>query len=325
MKETSTWRPTASLEHIQLRARIYRRIRDYFAEQRVIEVETPILSIYGNSDPYIDSLVSRVHAVDNADGLSVYLHTSPEFAMKRLLAAGTGSLYQIARVFRQGEVGSHHRQEFTLLEWYRLDYDHHRLMDEVEELVARLLALDCAAYRISYTDCFQRFLHINLQQISIQELMVCAERQGINVNDLGDDRDQWLDLLLSHIIQPQLKNLARMVFVYDYPSSQAALARINEQGMAERFELYLDGIELANGYHELSNAAEQGSRFNQDNARRRLMGKTPIPLDKDLLAALESGLPDCAGVALGLDRLLMCAAGVENIQQVIAFPILAFE
>ena len=321
----TAWRPTASLSNLQLRARLLRHIRDYFAEQQVLEVDTPILSAAGASDVAIDSLMSHVYGPGFADGQSMYLQTSPEYAMKRLLAAGSGPIYQICKVFRDGESGRRHSPEFTLLEWYRPGFDHHRLMDEVEELVSRLLGLDCVAERISYIDLFQCYLDLNPLDVDVATLQACAVQHGITVSDLGHDRDVWLDLLLSHIIEPQLVGAVagqvRLVFVYDYLPSQAALAQVNSQGLAERFELYLDGVELANGYHELADATEQRHRIDADNERRREMGKSEMPVDEHLLAALKCGLPDCAGVALGLDRLMMCAAGVDDLKQVLTFPL----
>ena len=317
------WRPTAPLSHLQLRARLLRHIRDYFAEQQVLEVETPVLAQCGTSDPQIDSLFTHVRGSNN--GRPVYLQTSPEHAMKRLLAAGSGPIYQISRVFRDAESGKLHSPEFTLLEWYRPGFDHHALMNEVEELLARLLGIDQPAQRLSYTDLFRRYLDIDPLQVDVEVLRACAARQNLGVTGLGDERDAWLDLLLSHVIQPQLAQSpeqGRMLFVYDYPPSQAALARINSAGLAERFELYLDGIELANGYHELRDSDEQRHRFEQDNRLRQAMNKPEMPVDEGLLAALEEGLPDCAGVALGIDRLILCATGEKTLAQVQAFTLI---
>jgi lysyl-tRNA synthetase class 2 len=311
------WRPTAPLLHLRLRANLLQDIRAYFAEQGVLEVETPILTA-GVTDPHIDSIAvhNRVSG-DKSDGL--FLQTSPEYAMKRLLAAGSGPIYQIARAFRAGELGRRHNPEFSLLEWYRPGFNHQQLMDEVEALVARLLSMDAAAKRISYSELFRQCLALDPLSAKISALRYSAETNGINIDDPGDDRDLWLELLFSHIIEPQIASFGRMVFVTDYPATQAALARIDEQGRAARFELYVDGLELANGFHELLDPIEQRQRFIQDNHRRRAMGKTEMPIDESFLQALEYGLPDCAGVALGLDRLLMCVAGVGNIEQVLAF------
>jgi len=296
-----------------------RHIRDYFAEQQVLEVETPVLTAAGVSDPHIDSFMLPAQWGDSRTA-GFFLQTSPEYAMKRLLAAGSGPIYQIARVFRAGEVGRRHSPEFSLLEWYRPGFDHHQLMDEVEELLARLLSLETRAERIAYGELFDQYLGIDPLQATVSELRHCAEDHLVSLHNPVVDRDTWLDLLFSHVIEPRLaERQARMVFVHDYPASQAALARIDERGLAARFELYLDGVELANGYHELVDADEQRRRFIEDNRRRRDLGKVEMPVDECLLQALESGLPDCAGVALGLDRLVMCAAGVDNLAQVISF------
>jgi len=322
MKSGAEWRPTAPLSCLQLRARLLRHIRDYFAEQQVLEVETPVLAVCGASDPQIDSLITHVQGCN--DGRPLYLQTSPEYAMKRLLAAGSGPIYQIGKVFRDAESGRLHSTEFTLLEWYRPGFDHHALMNEVEELVARLLGIDEPAQRLSYAALFQHYLDIDPLQVDVTSLRACAVRHQISVTGLGDDCDAWLDLLLSHVIQPQLaarSGQARMLFVYDYPPSQAALARINEHGLGERFELYLDGIELANGYYELLDTGEQRRRFELDNRQRLAMGKSEMPVDERLLAALTSGLPDCAGVALGVDRLILCAAGEKTLAHVQAFTL----
>jgi lysyl-tRNA synthetase class 2 len=313
------WRPTAPFSHLHLRARLIRRIRDYFAEQQVLEVETPVLTAAGVTDPHIDSFMMPAQGAGNRTA-DLFLQTSPEYAMKRLLAAGSGPIYQIARVFRAGEAGRRHSPEFSLLEWYRPGFDHHTLMDEVEELLSRLLSLEARAERITYCELFRQYLDIDPLQATIPELRHCAEINQISFQNTVTDRDVWLDLLFSHVIEPRLQGRrTRMVFVHDYPASQAALARIDDRGLAARFELYLDGVELANGYHELVDAEEQQRRFMQDNHRRRESGKAEMPVDQNLLRALESGLPDCAGVALGLDRLVMCAAGADSLDQVISF------
>jgi lysyl-tRNA synthetase class 2 len=313
------WRPTASLAHLQRRAQLLHQIRAYFVEQHVLEVETPVLLHTGVTDPHIDSIVVSEREADG-NLAEYFLQTSPEYAMKRLLAAGSGPIYQISRVFRAGESGRRHCPEFSLLEWYRPGFDHHALMEDVETLLTRLLALESPAERLSYSAVFQDYLDIDPLRAGIPELRRCAAVNGISIEDPGDARDTWLELLFSHVIEPRLaERRARLIFVHDYPPSQAALARIDERGLAARFELYLDGIELANGYHELNDAAEQRRRFERDNHHRRLLGKPVMPVDELLLQALEYGLPDCAGVALGLDRLLMCDTGAGDLRQVMAF------
>ncbi|HKJ77178.1 MAG TPA: EF-P lysine aminoacylase EpmA, partial [Gammaproteobacteria bacterium] len=319
------WRPAASPEALRARARVLAAIRAFFAERDVMEVETPVLSAAANLDPHIDSLATTYQGPGAPDGRTLYLHTSPEFPMKRLLAAGSGPIYQLGRVFRQGESGRLHNPEFTMLEWYRPGWDHHALMDEVEALAATVLGVTGPAERLSYAEAFQRHLDLNPHAAAVEELIQAALAHGIAPPPgLGrDDRDGWLDLLLSQRIEPYLGR-GRPTFIYDYPASQAALARVRGgwPPVAERFELYSEGVELANGFHELADAAEQRRRFEAERARREAETGRPAPsLDERLLAALEAGLPDCAGVALGVDRLLMRAAGAERLEQVLAFPL----
>ncbi len=322
MSELDEWRPGAPLENLTKRARILQQIRAFFAERGVLEVETPTLSAAALTDPAIDSLHTCYIGPGHANGLNLYLHTSPEFPMKRLLAAGSGPIYQIARVFRQGEAGRRHNPEFTLLEWYRPDFNHHALMDEVEELVASILRLKGKAERLSYCDAFLQFAGIDPLQASITELREAALRLGTGGFDAGEDRDLWLDLILSHSVEPHLGNNG-LCFLTDYPASQAALARLSPDNpaVAERFELYYKGVELANGFHELGDSAEQRKRFESELAERAALGREPYPVDERLLAALESGFPDCAGVALGVDRLVMLAVGADSLDEVIAFTI----
>jgi len=247
--------------------------------------------------------------------------------MKRLLAAGSGPIFQIGKAFRDGEAGARHNPEFTLLEWYRPGYDSRRLMQEVEELLRAVLEPYRPlgpGLRLRYRQAFLDHAGIDPLTASAAELAARAAALGIEVTGLArDDPDPWRDLLLSQVVEPALPRDGP-VFLYDYPASQAALARIRpgqagEPPVAERFELYLDGLELANGFHELADAAEQRRRFEQDNAARQQAGLPVVPLDEALLAALDAGLPDCAGVALGVDRLVMLAAGLDDIREVLAF------
>ena len=327
MEQAACWRPGADLSTLRLRAGLLAQIRAFFAERQVLEVETPALSAAAITDPQLASFGTLYSGPGPRYGQTLYLHTSPEFPMKRLLAAGSGCIYQIARVFRDGEAGRRHNPEFTLLEWYRLGFDHHRLMAEVAELVTALLTGRTALAepeRLSYRELFQRFLGLDPYRSCAPELAACARSQlipippGMPVAEL----DPWLDLLLTHRIEPLLGQ-GRLSFVYDYPVSQAALARLRpgDPPVGERFELYLNGVELANGFHELGDAAEQRRRFERENAKRLALGLPAMPADEHLLAALESGLPDCAGVALGLDRLVMLAAGKTSLQEVMAFPV----
>jgi elongation factor P--(R)-beta-lysine ligase len=316
------WRPSASLENLQQRARILQRVRVFFAERGVLEVETPILSTAAITDPHLHSFTTRYTGPGHADGLSLYLHTSPEFPMKRLLAAGTGPIYQLCRVFRQGEAGRRHNPEFTMLEWYRPGFDHHALMDEVAELVGPLFGLHEAAERLSYSEAFQRHLQIDPLEATVDELQQCTTAIGLVGFEDETDRDLLLELLLSHRIEPELGREG-LCFLYDYPASQAALARLNpdDPRVAERFELYYRGVELANGFHELADATEQRERFSAELETRNRQGLESVPMDERLLAALEEGLPACSGVALGIDRLVMLALGADSLDQVIAFTI----
>jgi len=313
------WRPAASLEMLRLRAQLLQRTRAFFAERDVLEVETPVLSRAAPSDPAMESFVTR-------DGGQAprYLHTSPEFAMKRLLASGTGAIFQLARVFRRGEAGSRHNPEFSLLEWYRPGFDHHQLMAEVDALVRELLAqhlLLGPAQQISYQEAFQRHAQLDPLAASLPQLKAAITAHGIDITGLGDDdRDAWLDLLFSHVVEARLPRDCP-VFVYDYPASQAALARLSEENpaVAQRFELFINGMELANGFHELTDAQQQRQRFEHELRIRARRGLSAGPLDQHLLDALQAGLPDCAGVALGFDRLLMLAGGQSAIGSVLAF------
>ena len=323
----SHWAPVAALETLRLRARLLTVVRAFFEARGIMEVDTPALSGAGVTDLHLTSFETRFSGPGSCRSRRLYLQTSPEYPMKRLLAAGSGCIYQIAKVFRNGELGRLHNPEFTLLEWYRLDFDHHRLMDEVAELVAVLLQdfqVLAVPERVSYAEIFQRYLGLDPHRVGIAELASCGKGQGLQIPPgmPTDDPAPWLDLLLSHCIAPRLGQ-ERLTFIFDYPVSQAALARVRPESppVAERFELYLNGIELANGFHELSDSAEQRRRFQRDQQARLAQGLPKISWDKHLLAALTAGLPDCAGVALGFDRLLMMAAGKSALQEVMAFPL----
>ncbi len=308
------WRPSASLDMLRARAALLARIRAFFAERQVMEVETPLLSRAGNTSPFIDSF--HIQAGDGPR----YWQTSPEFAMKRLLAAGSGPIYQICKVFRAGERGRKHNPEFTMLEWYRPGWDYHRLMDEVDVLLRELLGAP-ASKKLTYAELFQRYLELDIHGASWEQLSACAARHGVT-HGLGasDALDAWRDLLLSHLIEPRLGFDAPLL-VYDYPASQSALARVRpgRPAVAERFELYIRGFEIANGYQELCDAREQRRRFERELAQRAERGQPAVVPDEALLAALSHGLPDCSGVALGLDRLLMVIHRVENIDKVLSF------
>jgi lysyl-tRNA synthetase class 2 len=308
---------------LQARAELLGGIREFFQRAGVMEVETPLCSRHATTDPALESMVTSCTGPEAVTGRPLYLHTSPEFPMKRLLAAESGPIYQICRVFRNGEVGRLHHPEFTLLEWYRPGFDHHQLMAEVAELINTLLPSPRRVERLSYGEVFQKFLGIDPHRCSPAVLRDCAITQGIAGAELLDlqHSDGWLDLLLTHSIEPKL-GIDALTFLYDYPASQASLARIREEEppVAERFELYIDGIELGNGFHELVDAQEQRERFNTDLQQRLQEQRATVPMDEYLLSALQSGLPDCSGVALGVDRLLMLLTGVDDIRKVLAFP-----
>jgi len=311
------WQPTASFENIKTRARILQSIRAFFTERNVLEVETPVLSAAAITDPQLESFSLCFQRRE------YYLNTSPEFYMKRLLAAGSGDIYQLARVFRDDESGRFHNPEFTLLEWYRLDYDHHQLMDEIEQLIKFLMQTDeLPVQRISYQQAFINQLKIDPLDVTAQELKRCAEvneieiPQGMSV----DDKDMWLDWLMLVSVAPGFKQDG-FTFLYDYPATQAALARLdkNDQRVANRFELFFGELELGNGFYELSDASEQQKRFESENKTRQLNGQKQVPVDQFLLDALKAGLPDCSGVAIGVDRLLMLITKASQINQVMSF------
>lgn len=318
------WQPTNSIHAIKQRARLLREIREFFAARNILEVETPLLSHAGSTDRHIESMTTTYYRPGDATGETCYLQTSPEYAMKRLLASGSGSIYQICKAFRNQERGHQHNPEFTMLEWYQLNIDHYALMDDVEALLKTVLKAPTAK-RISYQQLFLETLQVDPFHTTSAMLIACAEACGVhtNLNRETTDQDTWLQLLLSHVIEPILVKESCPVFIYDFPPAQAALARIraDAQPVAERFEVYWHGYELANGFHELSDATLQRQRFENDLAWRCEHGLSAIPIDEHLLAALQHGLPDCSGVAVGVDRLLMIAMDVMKIDDVLNFPI----
>lgn len=315
-----TTNPSRRLAALQLRARLYGCIRAFFAARGVLEVETPILSEAGNTEPNIESFATAFGGRVDGGARERWLRTSPEYPLKRLLAEGVGDCYELGRVFRDGEAGRRHNPEFTMLEWYRVGWDHRRLLDETVELVRAALALqgrEAGVVVRSYRDWFGAELGLDPFAASIAELR--APLADVRIDPQGLTRDDWLDLLVTHRLQPAFPR-DRISVVHDFPATQCALARIRpgDPPLAERFELYLGPYELANGYHELDDAAEQRARFVRDNERRRARGQRELPLDERLLATLDA-LPDCAGVALGVERLLMCLAGTDDIGDVLAF------
>ena len=319
----AAWVPTASRDAIRLRAWLNRLIREFFHARDVLEVETPSMSLAGNTDPNIVSF--QVEFSGRTDGAprTRWLRTSPEFALKRLLAAGIGDCYELGRVFRDGEAGGRHNPEFTMLEWYRVGWDHLRLIEETAELVRAslaLLGLAASLRVVRYRDLYREALAIDPFTASEDDLRAALGDVEIDPSALSSD--DWLDLLMTHRLQPGF-DPAGLLAIVDYPASQSALARVRDDGdghpVAERFELYLGSIELANGYHELRDADEQRARFERDGLVRRGRGDAVPPMDLHLLAGLEAGLPACAGVALGVDRLLMAMLDTPRIADVLAF------
>lgn len=315
------WRPTASLANLRLRARLLNCIRQFFQCRDVLEVETPLLGRSTATDPKLVSFESSLHFPGANHQETLFLQTSPEYAMKRLVAAGSGSIFQICKAFRNGETGKKHNPEFTMLEWYRVGFTHCDLMEEVDALLQSILGTGKAQY-ISYRDLFAQHFSINPHTCPVSQLKAIAKQHDIIFEDKSMDRDLWLDLLLTHLIEPTLGEI-NPIFIYDYPQSQAALAKLREVEdyvVGERFELYYQGMELANGYHELCDPNEQLRRFLQDNQIRKEHGLPTIPLDRHLLDALDN-FPNCAGVALGIDRLIALAAKTDDIADVIPFPV----
>lgn len=301
------------------RAEILAATRKFFADRGVLEVNTPLLSPAGSTDPYLDSFTTWLEG-GSAPTQQLYLHTSPEFYMKRLLAAGSGAIYQICACFRNGELTARHNPEFLMLEWYRPDWDLAQLEAECLQLID--LILGAANYtHLTYTDAFLRFVGLHPFAASLEEITAQAVAVS-NINPDGLSRDNLLDILLTHQLEPALKDLGRVV-LYEFPASQAALAQvdINAEGhqVAQRFELYIDGLEIANAYKELTCAEEQASRFAEDNQLRCELGKAKIPADEQLVAALRQGLPESSGIAVGLDRLIQLAIQADNLHLALPF------
>jgi elongation factor P--(R)-beta-lysine ligase len=326
------WRPGASRDMLRRRAACLALVRGFFADRGVLEVDTPLIVNSPVSDVHIHSAAVQLTPPGGAPAAPppLYLHTSPEYAMKRLLAAGSGDIYQVCHVARGLEQGRLHNPEFTLIEWYRIGFSLGELMSEVEALLRSLLgapAVGRGSERLSYGEAFRRELDLDPFSAPQAQLLAAAQRAGYQAwagsaaAGGREDRDELLELLMAARVGPRLGQ-GSFTFVYGYPASQAALARLDpaEPRTAERFELYVDGIELANGFHELSSSLEQRARFERDNDARRRRGLPVAPPDERLLAALAAGLPDCAGVALGFDRVLMLAAGAQHIDEVLTFP-----
>lgn len=306
----SDWQPTASAEAIARRAELLERVRAFFAERKVVEVQTPLLTAAGVTDLHIESV-----ATESPPG---WLRSSPEYFHKRLLAAGLGDFYELGTVFRRGEAGRYHQPEFTLLEWYRVGWEWRELAQEVADLIRLCLAAGSDEWPvrwIAWNDCFQNVLRLDALAAATSRLRATADDAPPGLN-----RDALLDWLFATRIQPAFEPRTITV-VHDYPASQAALARIStdDPRVAERFEVFAGHSELANGYHELGDADEQRARFERDNRLRREHGRQEMPVDQRLLDALDAGLPDCSGVALGFDRLMMAVLGASAIGEVISF------
>lgn len=310
----SSWRPTANLEALKARAQLLRDLRSFFLEHQVMEVETPLLSRATVTDVHLESF-----RVESAEGWR-YLQTSPEYAMKRLLSAYAVPIYQISKAFRSSESGRHHNPEFSLLEWYRPGFSLAEFMDEMDLLLSTILQTE-KARRCTYADLFQEAFSLDPHRADLAEIIQSCRDHTIHRGEI-EDRDSLLQLLFAHGIEDHLGRENRPTFVHDWPVSQAALARVRpgDPSVAERFEVYLSGVELANGFHELRDAEEQRARFENDRSKRRLRELDDVAVDERLLAALEHGLPSCCGVALGVDRLLVLRLGADSLSEVLAFP-----
>lgn len=319
MSASPVWHPAASRQVLESRAQLLGYVRGFFSERQVLEVETPVLGRHGVTDVNLDGVPAAVDAAGVQGG---WLQTSPEYHMKRLLAAGAGSIFQVARVFRNGERGRRHNPEFSMLEWYRIGFDDRQLMSEVADLVCGYLGCSVPT-SLSYREAVMKVAGIDPMTIPDKELEQYCE-QWLEPEQLaGLGRDGCLDLVMSFVVEPELGRDGP-VFLTRYPASQAALARTSEDAgfeVAHRFELYINGLELCNGYWELTDPDEQRRRFQADNRLRRASGKPEMAVDQAFLSALDEGLPACSGVALGLDRLLMLKVGTADIQDVLAFPL----
>ncbi len=318
---TDDWQATTTVNALQQRAELYRNLREFFHARDVLEVETPILSQAGNTDPNIESFNVNFSGATQAGNAKRWLRTSPEFALKRLLASGIGDCYELGRVFRNGEYGRKHNPEFSMLEWYRVGWSHLQLIEECIELLQQIFALKDIALivqRITYQNLFIQTIGIDPHTAS-DTLLRSALQAVTEINPQSLGRDDLLDLLLTHCIEPKLP-AQQLTAIYDFPASQCALAKIRSADfpVAERFELYLGSVELANGYHELTDASEQNRRFDKDIELRQQRGLAYPAKDQRLIKALPH-LPSCAGVAMGIDRLIMSLVAAEQINEIIAF------
>jgi lysyl-tRNA synthetase class 2 len=308
------------------RGNVINAIRDFFKNKNVVEVETPSLSMGTVTDPYLEAFSTQYNYLDNSDidqSQQLYLQTSPEFHMKRLLASGYGCIFQICKAFRHEDSGRYHNPEFTLLEWYRIGFNQHDLMAEVDELLSTVVKTP-KSEKISYQNLFIKFVSIDPLTATFNQLYEVIELHGKAADWLyeSDDCDLLLQFIFSEIIEKNI-GLSRPCFVYNFPIAQASLAKecADDNRVAQRFECYFKGVELANGFNELTDADTQITRFEQDNSKRQQLGLATKNIDENFIKALQSGLPQCAGVALGIDRLMMIALGKSAIEDVISFPI----
>jgi len=311
--QAMSWHPSATIELLQQRAQLIAKIRQFFTQRAYLEVETPIMARYGTTDVYLSNIKALFR------GEAYNLQTSPEYHMKRLLAAGSGPIFQLARVFRDDELGRWHNPEFSLLEWYQLGIDHHALMDEMDLLLHFLMDAK-PMIRKTYQQAFIEICGLDPFSAGLEQLQILLRAHGLDKVLLADEKDcdQYLFLLMSHVIEPALAKEKAPVALYHFPASQASLAKITE-GVAERFEVYFQGVELANGFHELTDATAQAKRFAQDQTVRLEKGLTAVEADHYLLDALEHGIPACSGVALGVDRLLALILKQPGIDKIMSF------
>lgn len=315
-----SWQPSATIENLIKRAAIIADIRRFFTERGVLEVETPLMSEFGVTDIHLSTFNTQFLSPFENQAKTMHLITSPEYHMKRLLAAGSGAIFQLCKVFRNEEAGSWHNPEFTMLEWYRPHFDMYRLINEVDDLLQQILECE-PAESYSYQFVFQTYVGLDPLSATRQQLVTKAREKGLQCDD-EEERDTLLQFLFSEVVEPNIGK-ARPTVVYHFPATQAALAQISPEDhrVAERFEFYYQGLELANGFHELDDAKEQQHRFESDNLNREKMGLTAQELDHRFLQALKAGIPNCSGVALGVDRLMMIALNAKRIEEVMAFGV----
>lgn len=322
---SNAWQPTCSIESLRLRAKLLQKIRSYFSARDVLEVETPLLSHSCGTDPYLDFFTTTYEYAAQSNKL--FLQASPEFAMKRLLCAGSGSIYQICKAFRKGESGRFHNPEFTMLEWYRVGYNLEHLMDDVEDLLVFLskesLSLSTTE-KYSYREVFTNVTGLDPFVFSVEQYsaFVIKHNRAEALTICGHDHNLWLDFIFSHYVQPSL-GLSGFCLVYGYPATQSSLARINIENpeIVDRVEVFFKGVELGNGYYELQDAQEQNQRFDNEIQVRQEIGCPLVVKDDRLISALYEGLPDCSGIAIGLDRLLMILTESVSIDDVLSFSI----